>query len=95
MSLAINEIRLEILDVIDKLDQIIASEKYNSTYVGLKENYQNVLILINDNATKEVVLKELAYTIRMLMEAPPSSKTLGMEALLLMDKAYKHLESLN
>lgn len=81
--------------MIEKLDQIIASEKYNSTYISLKEKYQNTLILINDNASNETIRKEIAFTTRMLMEAPPSSKALGMEALLLMDKVYKHLESFN
>ena len=95
MNIHLEEIKAGVMEVINKLDQIIASEVYRSTYIELKEKYENILILINNNAPQEIIEKDLADTIRLLMEAPPRSKELGMEAILLMDKLYKHLKSLN
>lgn len=82
----------DIQNIIQILDSILKEEDF-SAYRKLKHNYINAIKLLENNSPIQEIKSELEFTIRILMEAPPKNKELGLQALIAMDLVYKKIES--
>jgi len=92
MSLQLHEIKAGILDVIDDIDKIIEREDF-SAYHHIRESCESAIVLLSENKINDSQ-KEIAFSIRLLMEAPPKDKVLGYSTLLKMDSIYKNFPTL-
>jgi len=81
----------EILDTIENIDLIILNEDF-SAYHDIRKSLIKAINYLFDNKKVDAE-KHLFLCIRLLMEAPPKNKALGLETLLKIDSIYKNLSS--
>lgn len=82
----------DIQNVITKIDLIIENDDFKA-YSELKNCYEEALQIISKGGSKEDVKNTIKFTIRMLQEAPPQNRELGMDTLIAMDKVFKKLST--
>lgn len=83
---------IDILDAIENIQSIISQEDF-SAYHQIKKSLVDALNFLIENKKLDAE-KHLLLCIRLLMEAPPKNKDLGMETLIKIDSIYKNLSSL-
>lgn len=83
----------KILDAIENIDKIISNEDFPA-YHQIRNLLINTINFICEDKKAEAE-KHLLLCIRLLMEAPPKNKDLGMETLVKLDSIYKNLSSIS
>jgi hypothetical protein len=83
---------IDILDAIEKIDIIISEDDF-SAFHHIKSSLIEALNFLLGNKKVDAE-KHLLLCIRLLMEAPPKNKELGMETLIKIDSIYKELSAL-
>lgn len=87
------EIKKNIELAIGKINKILAEDDF-SAFHRIKQSLNTALVSLNENSQNEAK-KELLFSIRLLMEAPPSHKELGLETLVFIDNIYKELSAVS
>lgn len=80
---------IELLDSIENIDSIIREENF-SAYQDIKVALTKALNFLLENKKTDAE-KQLLLAIRLLMEAPPKNKEMGMISLVKIDSVYKGL----
>lgn len=83
------KIQTDTNEVIGKLDEILKQENF-SAYQQIRQSLNDTIDLILNNKIEES-RKEIAFSIRLLQEAPPKDKDLGYETLIKMDAIHKQI----
>ena len=84
---------IDILDAVENIQSILSEEDF-SAYHQIKKSLIEALNFLLENKKVDAE-KHLLLCIRLLMEAPPKNKELGMETLIKIDSIYKNLSSLS
>ncbi|MFN7911685.1 MAG: hypothetical protein ACK5QC_07650 [Bacteroidota bacterium] len=82
---------IELLDAIENMDSILSSEDF-SAYRQIRKSLIDTMNFLFENKKIDAE-KHLLLCIRLLMEAPPKNKELGMETLVKIDSIYKNLSA--
>ncbi|MCG8573511.1 MAG: hypothetical protein MI810_01385 [Flavobacteriales bacterium] len=85
-----DDLKENVKQIISILDVIITEDDL-TVYQRLKESYMTALSLLNHNENLSQLKLEIKANIRMLMEAPPKDKELGLKLIYLMDDFHKKL----
>lgn len=91
MSMIVSEIKQEIKELIELLDELILQENFNA-YKRLRKMYVAVLEKIrkkNGSQINEKDFIEIQSAFRIFLEAPPKSEKMGERILELMDRIYQ------
>ena len=87
--MSFKEYNKEILNAIECIDTILLEEDF-SAYRQIRESLVKALNFLLDDM-KENAVNHLLLCIRLLMDAPPKNKDLGLETLVKIDSIYKQL----
>lgn len=79
METKLNDIKLEIEQIIQNINDIICEEDF-SAYYDIKNSLKKASDFISEHKILEAK-KHVQFSIRLLKEAPPRNKSLGLDTL--------------